>query len=75
VIQNNNGELGANRYIISNNESAGHAVFYPMIRLNDWESPTVDVIPLFESVDDLLNAHTIMEQLYTNPVYSQHLVK
>jgi phosphoenolpyruvate carboxylase len=23
-------------------------------------------LPLFESVDDLLNAHTIMEQLYTN---------
>jgi phosphoenolpyruvate carboxylase len=30
---------------------------------------------LFESVDDLLNAHTIMEQLYTNPVYSQHLAQ
>jgi phosphoenolpyruvate carboxylase len=45
-----------------------------MIRLNDWESPTVDVIPLFESVDDLLNA-TLSWNLYTNPVYSQHLAQ
>jgi phosphoenolpyruvate carboxylase len=28
------------------------------------------VVPLFESVDDLLNAHNIMEQLYTNPMYA-----
>jgi phosphoenolpyruvate carboxylase len=27
-----------------------------MIRLSDWEKPTVDVVPLFESVEDLLNA-------------------
>ena len=44
-----------------------------MIRLNNWENPTVDIIPLFESVDDLQNAHQIMEQLYTNPEYSKHL--
>jgi phosphoenolpyruvate carboxylase len=34
---------------------------------------TVDVVPLFESVEDLLNAHNIMEQLYTNPMYANHL--
>ena len=74
IIQDNNGELGANRYIISNNESALNVMeTFAMIRLNNWENPTVDVIPLFESVDDLLNAHTIMEQLYTNPAYSKHL--
>jgi phosphoenolpyruvate carboxylase len=44
-----------------------------MIRLSDWEKPTVDVVPLFESVEDLLNAHNIMEQLYTNPMYANHL--
>jgi phosphoenolpyruvate carboxylase len=33
------------------------------------KDPTVDIIPLFESVDDLQNAHSIMEQLYTNPEY------
>ncbi|MGA9638184.1 phosphoenolpyruvate carboxylase [Flavobacterium sp.] len=74
VIQAKNGEEGANRYIISNNESALNVMeTLAMIRLTDWEEPTVDVIPLFESVDDLLDAHNIMEKLYTNPMYASHL--
>jgi phosphoenolpyruvate carboxylase len=74
TIQANNGEEGANRYIISNNESALNVMeTFAMIRLNNWENPTVDIIPLFESVDDLQNAHSIMEQLYTNAEYSKHL--
>ncbi|PXY41301.1 phosphoenolpyruvate carboxylase [Flavobacterium cheongpyeongense] len=74
TIQENNGEFGANRYIISNNESALNVMeTFAMIRLNNWENPTVDIIPLFESVDDLQNAHEIMEQLYTNPEYAAHL--
>jgi len=74
TIQKANGEFGANRYIISNNESALNVMeTFAMIRLNNWENPTVDIIPLFESVDDLQNAHHIMEQLYTNPEYSIHL--
>ncbi|OXA81649.1 Phosphoenolpyruvate carboxylase, type 1 [Flavobacterium aquidurense] len=74
TIQKANGEFGANRYIISNNESALNVMeTFAMIRLNNWENPTVDIIPLFESVDDLQNAHEIMEQLYTNPEYSKHL--
>jgi len=74
TIQGNNGEFGANRYIISNNESALNVMeTFAMIRLNNWENPTVDIIPLFESVDDLQKAHEIMEQLYTNPEYAAHL--
>lgn len=74
TIQENNGEFGANRYIISNNESALNVMeTFAMIRLNDWENPRVDIIPLFESVDDLQKAHEIMEQLYTNPEYAAHL--
>ncbi|WP_343617600.1 phosphoenolpyruvate carboxylase [Flavobacterium sp.] len=74
TIQKNNGEEGANRYIISNNESALNVMeTFAMIRLNNWDTPSVDIIPLFESVDDLQNAHQIMEQLYTNPEYSKHL--
>jgi phosphoenolpyruvate carboxylase len=73
-IQYNNGENGCNRYIISNNESALNVIeTFAMFRLLDWENPTVDFVPLFESVDDLQNANTIMEQLYKNPVYSNHL--
>ena len=74
TIQQANGEYGANRYIISNNESALNVMeTFAMIRLNNWENPTVDIIPLFESVDDLQHAHQIMEQLYTNPEYAKHL--
>ncbi|MGO4771342.1 phosphoenolpyruvate carboxylase [Flavobacterium sp. W22_SRS_FK3] len=74
TIQENNGEFGANRYIISNNESALNVMeTFAMIRLNNWDNPTVDIIPLFESVDDLQKAHKIMEQLYTNQEYGAHL--
>ena len=74
-IQEKNGEFGANRYIISNNESALNVMeTFALFRLSDWENPSVDIIPLFESVDDLQNAHAIMEKLYTNPVYANHLV-
>jgi len=73
-IQTNNGESGANRYIISNNESALNVMeTFALFKLNDWENPTVDVIPLFESVDDLQHAYIIMEKLYTNPIYMAHL--
>ncbi|MFZ4672268.1 MAG: phosphoenolpyruvate carboxylase [Flavobacterium sp.] len=74
VIQKNNGENSCNRYIISNNESALNVIeTFAMFRLLDWENPTVDFVPLFESVDDLQNANTIMEQLYKNSVYRNHL--
>ena len=73
-IQQNNGESGANRYIISNNESALNVMeTFALFKLNNWDNPTVDIIPLFESVDDLQNAYVIMEKLYTNPVYMAHL--
>ncbi|OCB78581.1 phosphoenolpyruvate carboxylase [Flavobacterium crassostreae] len=74
TIQQQNGEQGANRYIISNNESALNVMeTFAMIRLTAWQNPTVDIVPLFESVNDLLHAHTIMEQLYCNPSYAKHI--
>ncbi|WP_426063828.1 phosphoenolpyruvate carboxylase [Flavobacterium sp. DSP2-3-1] len=74
TIQERNGEFGANRYIISNNESALNVMeTFALFRLSNWENPPVDIIPLFESIDDLQNAHEIMEKLYTNPTYSAHL--
>ena len=75
-IQANNGEFGANRYIISNNDSALNVMeIFALFRLSNWENPTVDIIPLFESVDDLQNAHEMMEKLYSNPVYAEHLAR
>lgn len=74
IIQEKNGEYGANRYIISNNESALNVMeTFALFKLSAWENPSVDIVPLFESVDDLQNAHEIMEKLYTNPSYAAHL--
>ncbi len=73
-IQENNGEFGVNRYIISNNESALNVMeTFALFKLNNWENPSVDIIPLFESVEDLQSAHLIMEKLYSNSTYSNHL--
>ncbi len=73
-IQENNGELGANRYIISNNESALNVLeTFALFSLCNWKNPTVDIVPLFESIDDLHHADAIMEQLYTNVQYAEHL--
>ncbi|MEN9335573.1 MAG: Phosphoenolpyruvate carboxylase [Bacteroidota bacterium] len=76
TIQHQNGELGANRYIISNNESALNVMeTLALFRWAGWEEPTVDIVPLFESVDDLQQAAQVMEQLYTNPTYAKHLAQ
>ncbi|WP_445452366.1 phosphoenolpyruvate carboxylase [Flavobacterium sp. 25HG05S-40] len=73
-IQDKNGEKACNRYIISNNESALNVIeTFAMFRLLNWENPTVDIVPLFESVDDLQKADVIMEQLYQNEIYRNHI--
>ena len=75
-IQAMNGEAGCHRYIISNCQSAVNVMeVYGLLRLCGWkpETLTIDIIPLFETIDDLQEAETIMEFLYTHPVYKQHL--
>lgn len=73
-IQKTNGEQGCNRYIISNNGSVVNVLeAFAMINLTNWENPTVDVVPLFETVDDLHIAEKVMETLYTNASYAAHL--
>ena len=74
-IQQTNGEKGAHRYIISNNQTALNVMqLYAMLKLvafNDRLS--IDIVPLFETVTDLENAPKVMEQLYTNKAYKAHL--
>ena len=75
-IQLNNGEKASNRYIISNNQSALNILeVFTMFRLSDWENPTVDIVPLFETVSDLKVAPKVMEAVYSNDVYKKHLNK
>ena len=74
TIQERNGEEGSNRYIISNNESALNVMeLLTMFRLAGWKNPPVDIVPLFETVDDLKDADSIMKLLYTNKAYAAHL--
>ncbi len=74
TIQKENGERGANRYIISNNGSVLNVMeTFAMIRLCDWQAPTVDIIPLFETVPDLQVSHSVMESLYNTPEYMEHI--
>jgi phosphoenolpyruvate carboxylase len=76
TIQKHNGELGCNRYIISQNNSALNVIeVYGLFLLCGWkkEELDVDIIPLFETVDDLQNAAEIMKTLYTDKVYGEHL--
>ncbi len=73
-IQQKNGERGCNRYIISNSGNVLNMLeAFAMLRLSDWEAPTADVVPLFETVPDLEVAHQVMEDMYNNPVYAEHL--
>jgi len=75
TIQELNGERASNRYIISNNQTTLNVMqLFAMLRLVAFqEDLTVDICPLFETIDDLENAETVMKELYTNPVYMGHL--
>ena len=76
-IQARNGERGANRYIISNNQTALNVMeTFAMLNLCGFENELpVDVIPLFETVEDLINSEDVMRTLYSNKVYRHHLAK
>ena len=76
TIQQNNGELGCNRYIISQCHSALNAMeVIGIFLLGGWkaEDLTVDIVPLFETVDDLQLAAETMRTLYENDFYKKHL--
>ncbi|MBS1921587.1 MAG: phosphoenolpyruvate carboxylase [Bacteroidetes bacterium] len=75
-IQVQNGEAGCNRYIISHCRNALNIMeVYALFLLGGWkkEAINIDIVPLFESIEDLQNAAGIMEKLFTNPVYIEHL--
>ena len=75
TVQETNGEKAANRYIISNNQTTLNVMqLYAMLKLVAFEDElTVDIAPLFETITDLENAPSVMEDLYTNPNYIAHL--
>ncbi len=76
-IQKNNGERGANRYIISNNQKAVNVMeTFAMFNLCGFNhNITADIIPLFETITDLENAESVMDKLYANKAYMAHLAE
>lgn len=75
-IQEANGEEGCHRYVISNCQSAIDVIkVYQLANLilaKDDNLP-IDIVPLFETIDDLKNAAFVMRELYQIPAYREHL--
>ncbi|MCO5236062.1 MAG: phosphoenolpyruvate carboxylase [Chitinophagaceae bacterium] len=75
-IQGSNGEEGCDRYVISHAETALSVMeVYGLLLMSGWQpgAMKVDIVPLFETVDDLNNAAGVMKGLYELPAYREHL--
>ncbi len=77
-IQSKNGTEGCNRYVISHAEDISSVLFvFSLLRWCGWgkgELP-VDIIPLFESMEGMKNAGSIMQELFHIPQYRAHIVQ
>ena len=75
-LQQSNGEMSSHRYIISNCRGpVDIARVICLQRLCGWtDLPlTVDVVPLFETIDDLKSADQSMSIIFGNSLYRKHL--
>ena len=73
-IQMLNGEKGSNRYIISNCSSLEDIlILFALIRITGWIKPSVDIIPLFETITDLEKSTQVLKNLYETQLYQNHL--
>lgn len=73
-IQCNNGELACHRYIISNCRGPlDVTTLLALLRGSGWAEPSVDIVPLFETIADLNQAGEIMRSLYGDPRYREHV--
>ena len=76
TVQKMNGIQGCHRYIISNCQTAMNVMeLYALCRLCGWDADlsNLDIVPLFETIEDLTNAEEIMSILYNDPLYKIHL--
>ena len=60
-------------YIISMTENVSNMLEVLLLAKNSGLMGRIDIVPLFETVDDLLGAAKTMEKLFANPVYADHL--
>lgn len=76
TVQKCNGEASCNRYIISHCTCAAHVVeVFALFKMRGYtnEEISIDIVPLFETIEDLVNAAPIMQELYSLPEYKAHL--
>ncbi|KEZ94648.1 phosphoenolpyruvate carboxylase [Nonlabens ulvanivorans] len=76
TIQENNGEQGCNRYIISNSEDVYSVLYvFALFRWCGWENRdiTFDIIPLFETMKGMDDSRATMEQLFELEAYRKHV--
>lgn len=78
TIQENNGERGMHRYIISNSDEVKDVMnVYVMMKLCGYaeEDIHIDIVPLFETMEGLDKSESVMKTLYDHPVYKKHLAR
>jgi phosphoenolpyruvate carboxylase len=78
TIQQQNGTDGCSRYIISQCTSAENVMeVFQLLLLSGWDKDhlNIDIVPLFETIEDLQSAPEVMKQLYTHEVYREHLIR
>jgi len=77
-VQEMNGITGCHRYVISNCQSEVNVMeLYALFRLCGWDEnlSNIDIVPLFETIDDLTASENIMQYLYEHSLYASHLSK
>lgn len=77
-IQKANSEKGLHRYIISNTESVTDVMHvYGLFRFCGYLETQIpiDIVPLFETMAGMKASADIMESLYLNEAYHQHLIQ
>ena len=75
-IQQQFGESACHRYIISQCSSALNIIeVLSLFKMSGWSytNMNIDIVPLFETIDDLINAPVIIKQLYELDSYRNHL--
>lgn len=75
-LKKENGEKSCHRFIISHCQNTSHILLILLLARSvsgEIGANQLDIVPLFESIEDLQRSHEIMEQLFNLPVYRKHL--
>lgn len=75
-IQDANGEAGCHRYVISNSEDIFSVLFvFGLFRWCGWKAEDIsfDIVPLFETMKGMEVSEEVMQTLFDNPIYREHL--